>query len=297
MLISFALAISCSQQFQSNLPPVVYELPIVGGQREVVLGPKPAESMLLNGYYEKEVSAKHVATGDNTGGYVDSWVPGGTSEENLGYFDCSTRSDNLFGKPCMVVTTTAKWNQRIGKKQQQLKFQNYAKQQWWVAADGKILRNYSALQTPEGMQSGDCTYGKDSLQRRYTSAKGETTFGEIFPACGMEALNDQFKPMIVDGKMVLREKEFYVANPLTGGLDKYYVRSAGTFRGELMNATFKGRVFEINGPNKLTQKAFIDDSGDLVRVNLTDEKYFVISVVPSSHLDQYGHPIRRSGGG
>ncbi|HVT13936.1 MAG TPA: hypothetical protein VHE55_16860 [Fimbriimonadaceae bacterium] len=295
VLLSAALA--HAQTRYGDMPKIVYELPIIGGQREVVLGAKPSDFTLLNGYYEKEIGPKHIATGDNTGGYVDSWTPSGMVEDSLGYFDCSSRPGNIFNKPCIVITSTAKWNQKIGKKPQELKWQNFAKQQWWVSEDGKILRHYSTLQTPEGVQTGDCTYGKDSVQRRYTDIRGETSFGEIFPACGFDALNAQFTPMVVDGKVVLRDKDYCVVNPLTGGIDKYSVHSAGTFRGEYLGATFQGKLFEIDAPNHLTEKAFIDNGGDLVKVALSDEKFFVINVVPSDHLDQYGHPIRKSGGG
>ena len=283
-------------QLQNTVPKLKYEIPICGGQREIVMGVKPQEYALLNGYYVREIAAKHLATPGNTGGYVDSIVPGGTAEDNLGYFDCSTKADTLFEKPCFVVTTVAKWNQSYGKKPNTISWQDFSKQQWWVTADGTILRHYYTLQTPDGLQTGDCTYGKDSIQRRYTNAKGQTSFGEIFPACGMDALNAQFKPMIADGKVVLRDKDFCILNPITGGIEKFSAHSAGTFKGEFLNATFKGKVFEIDCPNNVFQKAFIDDSGDLVKVALSEEKYFVISVVPSSHLDENGHPIRKPGG-
>lgn len=296
MLITLSLAVALAAQTRTDLPKINFELPVVGGQREMILGPSVKEAALLNGYSEKEVGAKHLTTPDNTGGYTDSWIPGGMSEESLGYLDCGTRKDTIFNKDCLVITTTAKWNQKVGHKPHELKWQNVAKQQWWVLADGTILRQYSTLQTLEGTQVGDCTYGKDSIQRRYTDIHGQTSFGEIFPSCGMEALYAQFKPMVVDGKVVLREKEFSVLNPLTGGLDKYSVHVAGTFKGLFLNANFKGKLFDVEGPNHLFEKVFLDDTGDLVKVALNDEKFFVISVVPSSHLDEYGRPLPKSGG-
>jgi hypothetical protein len=174
--------------------------------------------------------------------------------------------------------------------------QHIAKQQWWVTPDGKILRHFATLKTPDGTQTGDCVYGKDSVQRRYTDVRGQTSFAEVFPSCGMDLLNAQFKPMVEDGKLLMRDKEFAILNPLTGGIDKYSLTSAGTFHGDFLFATFKGRLFDLWGPNKLREKIFLDDSGDLVKVALDEERYFVISVVPNSHLDQNGHPIHRPGG-
>jgi hypothetical protein len=298
MLTALALSVAILGQRQTlNVPKINYEIPVSGGQREIILGPKLAESAQLNGTYEREIAAKHLATPDNTGGYVDSMIPGGTAEDNLGFFECSTRADNIFGKDCMLITSTARWNQKIGKKPHEIKFQTYSKQQWWVLADGTILRHYYMLQTPDGTQSADCTYGKDSIQRRYTDAAGQITFGEIFPSCGMEALHAQFKPMLVDGKVVLREKKYTVLNPLTGGLEDYVVYPAGTFKGEWLSATFKGKLFNIDGPKHTSEKVFIDDTGDLVKVNLSEEKYFVIVTLPKSHADEFGHPVRKSGGG
>lgn len=298
-MITVAAALVCFAQGrpQTNLPKFAQEMPIVGGQREIILGPKPIEFTLLNGYLEREIAARKIATPDNTGGYVDSWAPGGTHEENLGFFDCSTRPDNIFSKECVLITTNARWNQKMGRKPNEINWQNVAKQQWWVLPDGKILRHYAMFQTPDGVQSADCVYGADSIQRRYTDNKGKTSFGEVFPSCGMDALHAQFKPMVENGKVILRDKDFYVCNPLTGGLDKYSVHSAGTFKGEFLHATFKGKLFDIDGPNRTKQKVFLDDSGDLVKVALDDERYFVISSVPKTHLDEYGVPIRKSGGG
>jgi len=298
MFTALALAAVCAQQGvdMNNLPKIDYETPIMGGQRELILGPKQEDSTLLNGYYDRDVAAHPLFTPDNTGGYVESWNPGGSVEDSLGYFDCATKTDSLFNQACLAITTTAKWNQTIGRKPHQIKFSDYAKEEWWVTADGKILREYAMLQTPQGTQTADCAYGKDSIQRRYTGLDGQTSFGEIFPVCGMDALNDRFKPMLADGKLLMREKVFNAIDPLTGGMEKYTVRTAGTFKGNWLFAWFEGRLFDIEGPNKLFEKVFLDNTGDLVKVALTDEKYFVINVIPSSHLDENGHPITKHGG-
>src|SRR3954469_20572636 len=118
MLTTLALtAILAGQTRTMNLPKIAFEQPVIGGQREILLGPKPIEFTLLNGYSVKEVNSKSLTTGSNTGGqYVDSWMPGGTQEDPLGYFDCITRADSLFDKPCIVITSTAKWNQKMGRK-------------------------------------------------------------------------------------------------------------------------------------------------------------------------------------
>ena len=68
-------------------------------------------------------------------------------------------------------------------------------------------------------------------------------------------------------------------------------------KGEFLSATFKGKLFDIEGPDRTRQKVFIDDTGDIVKVALDPERYFVISVLPSSHLDEYGRPVRKGGGG
>jgi hypothetical protein len=297
MLASLIATIALGQTRLSDLPKLVYDMPVLGGQREIVLGAKPYEFTLLNGYLEREVSARHLTTPSNTGdGYVDSWQPGGTHEESLGYFDCSTKPTTLFEKPCTIITTTAKWNQTIGRKPHEIKFQNLAKQQWWVSPDGVLMRHFSQLQNPNGVQTGDCTYGKDSIQRRYTGVDGKTVFGEIFPSCTMDEINARFKPMFENGKLILREKDFCVVDPLTGGVEKYHVRSSGRFKGNFLFATFQGQLFDIEGPNHFSQKVFLDDKGDLVKVQLDEERFFVISVVPTSHLDEYGRPVRSGGG-
>lgn len=294
--LALAICVGPAQVRTEGLPKFVYESPIIGGQREIILGPKPIGSVLLNGFLERDFTARHLANPSNTGGYVDSWIPGGTHEENLGYFDCVTRPSTLFDQPCVEITTTARWNQKIGKKPNQITVQNTAKQQYWISPAGRILRHYAEMQTPEGKQIGDCAYGKGSVQRRYTDVHGKTSFGELFPTCGMDGLNAQFTPMFADGKVLKRDKEFWIANPLTGGLDHYTVRVSGRFKGTMLNATFQGEMFDIDGPNSFHEQVLLDDKGDLVKVSLDDERYFVIGIVPPSHLDKDGHPIRGGGG-
>lgn len=300
MLSVIALATLATAQARQSvgLPKLAHQMPIIGGQREIILGPRPIEFTLLNGFLEREIAARKIATPQNTGGeYIDSWAPGGTHEENLGFFDCVTKEDELFNKPCVLITTNAKWNQKIGQRPNQVKWSNTAKQQWWISPEGKILRHYVSFTSPDGTQTADCVYGADSIQRRYTDVNNKTNFGEVFPACGMEALHAQFKPMMENGKLLMRDKEFFVANPLTGALDKYKVFASGTFKGIFLHATFKGRLFDIEGPNRSLQKVFLDDTGDLVKVQLDDERFFVISSLPKSHTDEFGHPLKKSGGG
>src|SRR4051812_1435075 len=119
-----ALALFAAAQLRTDLPQIVYELPVTGGQREIILGAKPVQSTVLNGYFERDFAPKNQATGDNTGGFVDSWIPGGTHEENLGNFDCSTVATTLFDKPCVLITSTAKWNQKMGRKPNEVSWQN-----------------------------------------------------------------------------------------------------------------------------------------------------------------------------
>jgi hypothetical protein len=276
------------------------QMPVIGGQREVILGPKPIELAMFRGFLEREIAPSKLATPDNTGGYVDSWMPGGTHEESLGAFECSTREDRIFNQDCSVITSTATWYQKIGSRKNptnEVNWENTAKEQIWVTPDGKILRHYLSFTTPRGTQTGDCVYSADSIERRFTDEHNKTSFGELFPSCGMEALNARFKPMIVDGKVVLREKEYFVANPLSGAIDKYTARIGGKFKGEYLHATFRGTLVDIEGPNRSKQQIYLDDTGDLIKLTLDSERYFVISSVPKTHRDESGVPIRRSGGG
>lgn len=294
MLLVAIASLAIGQTRTMSMPQIEYITPIFGGQREVVLGAKPYEITLLGGFYEKDYTGGSINHGQDTQGqYVDSFIPGGIVTKSLGYLDWSTRDDKLLDTPCVTVSSSGKWQQTIGKKPNEQSWANTGKIQYWIGNDGKILRQYAQLQTPAGSQSGDLTFGPDSIQRRYTGTDGKTSFGEIFPSCGMQALNDQFKPMIVDGKVVLRDKDFFRCDPLTGGVQKYSAHISGKFTGTYLDAGFRGTTVVIVDPSGKTQTAFISDDGDLVKVKLDDDRFFVINTVPKSRLDEYGRPIHK----
>jgi hypothetical protein len=274
------------------MPQIEYKMPILGGQREIAVGPKLYEFTLLGGYYERDYAATTIPPGpDTAGGYVDSMAPGGIVTKSLGSLDWSTKEDKLIDQNCIVITSTGRWNQSVGKKPNEVRWTNEAKQQYWLTPDGKIIRQYFQLTTPQGTQSADLTYGTDSIQRRYTNLQGKTSFGEIFPVCGMDALHEQFRPMLAHGKVLARDKEFYRCNPLTGGLEKCEAHISGKFQGKYLGAGFRGTTVDIVGPAKDKQTAFVSDDDDLVQVKIDQDRFFVINVVPKSRLDEFHRPI------
>ncbi len=297
MLATLALAGAMlgSQTVIQGFPKVAYEIPIAGGQREMALGIRHQSETLLNYFYEKEVNAQYIPNGINDGQPHETIQPQNWVEKNLGYMRWSVRPDDIFNQKANLLTTESLVRQRVGPKDHQYQITSMAKTQWWISDKGKILRQYYQLQSPMGDLRCNATYGTDSVEVSRETPQG-TKFLTMFPSGGMEALDAQFTPMLAGGKVLLPEKKFQVLNLQTGSVDDYEAKISGKFNCQYMNVWFKGQCVDITGPGKLTEKAYLSDEGDLVKVEFSEEKYWVIQSLPSSKLDKNGLPIRGSGG-
>ncbi len=296
MMVAIALlAIAKTQDPRiEGFPKLKLEIPTSGGQREIVLGVQMHGQSQLAYFYEHEVLASY-ATKNNTGGaWVPSVIPGGYIDKGLGYMNYAVHNTDLFNKPCKSLSTESVARTEIDVNKLKTKFECSSRMQYWIDADGNIIRQFYRLQTPASISSGDALFKKDSIELNVT-INGKTSYRELFPANGIEPLNAQFKPMIVDGKVVMPTKDYEVLNPITGTCDKYKATVGGHFHSNFMNMWFKGWHIEIESADKLTQTAFVSEEGDLIKVGLPNEKQWIISAVPDSRMTATGQVIRGTG--
>lgn len=294
MLRAIALLIAAPPLTQ-GLPKVAYEIPVTGGQREIVLGVKPVRETFLNYFYEKQIDASFAPNLNSNGQWVDSVRPGGWDVRNLGWMRWSVRNAELFNKPCKTIASDSLVRQTFKGRRNDIKVENLARQQWWVSDEGRILRHYYRLQTPEGVWVGDAVYGPESIEVNQTTPRGPS-FKTFFPSCGMDALQEQFKPMLAGEEVLKAVKSYPVFNPITGVIENYEAKVSGTFHSQYMRVWFKGRHVEIKGPNKFWLRAYVTKEGDMIKVDFENEKSWVISSLPDSKLDKDGRAITTKDG-
>jgi hypothetical protein len=296
MLAAIAASLLLTQRGQLQpLPKIVYEIPVPGGQREIVLGVQDYRETFLSYFYEKEIDASYAPSGNTGGAWVDSVRPGGWDVKNLGYMRWSVKNGELFSKQCKTISSESLVRQTVKTVKHDLKFENFARHQWWVEPYGKILRHYYRLQTPEGLFIGDAVYGKEEIEVNLTTPKG-TSYRTMFPAGGMEPLHNMFKPMLRGEEVLMREKKFSIFNPITSQVEEYTATIGGVFNSQYMTAWFKGHHVEITGPNKFWERAFVTKDGDLIKVEFTNDRSWLISSVPDSKIGPDGKVITKKEG-
>jgi hypothetical protein len=189
---------------------------------------------------------------------------------------------SIEGKPCLLLQTDGFLHQEIETQHRRtLNVKNTANRAYWVdETTGKILKETSFISTQSGNYSMEAIYGEEEYELTMKTPKGETK-GAVTPGMGMDKLQALFSPMIVEGKVVLKEKEFARLDPLTGGPIKFTARIAGKFSGRLDDSKriYEGHTIDIKGGGR-SEKAFVSHSGLLMKVELPQERYLHLEMSP-----------------
>jgi hypothetical protein len=263
-------ALACATLAQQNIPSATKATlnmyAYMPGQREIVLGVTPYRDTQMQLIYQIDKEPRF-GGGDVT--------PGGLFEKALGWVRWSVKADTWAGKPCKVLRCEGETTEELSKT---MKVTVRDTKQWWVDDENHILRQYEQQIRPFFTRTANCVYQKDSIDITVSDEKGRRQTS-MFPNCEMDEIHAQFKPMWVDGKVVLEKKEFYVLNPFEGTFETYSVRLAGWAGGTYFAMKFSGKAFEIAGP-RLTQTAGISEEGDLIHVQLPKDRFIVMQQIP-----------------
>ncbi len=176
------------------LPQAQYRPAIIGGQREVVLGPQLQYETTMQIDYDKYVDA---VVGDH---YVS---PAGSANYSEGFIRWSVKDDSLFNSPCRLLKMdclTKGVNHYVTKK---IEYSSSNSTSWWITPEGKLLRQSVRLIDPTGQKSAECVYWSDHIEVSIVDAKGRRAF-TVFPNVDLSLVDAQFKPMVVDNTVVLR---------------------------------------------------------------------------------------------
>lgn len=272
-----ALAAFVLAQQGRQLENLKFDMPdaIFPGQREVVLGPLPYKEMQMSIIYSKEKDASFDMKGIN---------PPAWTEFPEGFIKWSVKPDTFAEKPCMVVRLEGVYlpNYRFkfkgGTREVRQTLDIRGVSQWWVAPDGTILRQFEQRTDSRGVRTANCTYLPDEISVQADNF-GKRSAMSLFPA-DMDKLQLQFKPMIVDGKVVMRDKEYLVYDPFTSGFVKRSAHVSSAFRGNFLQLPFEGMSVDFEGLIKGKLKAYISKEGDLVKMDLPNDLFIILSTIP-----------------
>lgn len=247
---------------------------VMPGQREIVLGPVPYRDTVMSMIYSKD----HPATYDMKGVNPPSWT-----EYPIGHLRWSVREDTFGDQPCMAIREEGVYypelhfRSRNGLAKTNITLEIKGTRTWWVSKSGKILREYEQRFDRRGIRTATCTYNADSIDMMVDEF-GKRRIATLFPA-DMEALHRQFQPMIVDNKVVLREKSYVVYNPFTGGYESYTARVVGTFSGNYGALAYQGNHVNIEGKDS-TVKVYVSKENDVAKIDLPKDCYVVLQATP-----------------
>jgi hypothetical protein len=239
------------------------------GQREMILGITGNYALTtMQVIHQTDMPPAFPAGGGRVEG-------GGLFEEALGNVHWSIKEDTFGGKKVHELICDGNLTERLTKTMQVSMADSTT---FWVDDDGHIVRQYNKQIRPFATRVANCVYQKDSIDVSVEDEHGRRATS-VFPNFDMSMLHDQFKPMIVDGKVVLEEKTFEVFDPFKMSFDKYAVRLSGSAAGTYFGMKFEGKAFEIVGPHS-TVTAAVSKEGDLIKVDMPKDRFIVMQSIP-----------------
>src|SRR5438105_1594329 len=180
-----------------------YKLPVLGGQREIIMGPLPIPTQ-YEGYFINKVVAGPRGNADLPPNPVN-WI-----ENRVGYMSWSVAPYPFQNKQALLVQTDGTYKQVLKDAYYgTLNLVNKMKRSFWIGPDGKLLQENTVIELASGVWSMQAIFNKDGyevyLRNPYKGEK-KSTINVPFDESWFDAM---FAPKVRDGKMILQEKEFY----------------------------------------------------------------------------------------
>ncbi len=254
MLALLALAVSTPQV-------------ILGGHKQMIYGLKPEATVILSYYIW--IEEKPNEYGSSTNVYA----------QRLGFTGCRVKQ-SIFNNQVVHYFETDGRTKRDHKKEQDIGIA--ASEQTWIdPANGQILRQVFLVDMPKtGARVVEAIYGTKTVELSINELGKERNL-TLYPEGGCQPFFERFKPMIVDGKTVMKEKKFAVLDPYTLSYVEGTATIGSRFEGSILLTKMRGNLFNfvIGGQR---QRAYITDKLDLVKVDITEETYFQIDSLPVS---------------
>jgi hypothetical protein len=198
----------------------------------------------------------------------------------MGYVRWSVTDGSLFDQPCRILKMDGTTKGSFTFKTRRVEYATRNTTTYWITKEGKLLRQSVHLSDPTETKVSECVFGADHIDVSVSDHKGRRSF-TVYPSVDLSLVDLQFKPMIVDNKVVLSRKEYLVFEPFNQEFVKYKATAVGTFRGTWLATKFEGSHIDIEGP-KGKIAAFVSKEGDLVEADLTATQSLVLDRLPDS---------------
>lgn len=252
------------------------QFPVFAGAQEFAMGIKRQQSRTL-GMFVNQLES---------GVYGDK-VPINYNDVRIGFTMWSV-SPGVFGSSsCMAISCDASRNQAWEYRKTIYGLKHKGSRTWYVDDNGKLLGETCDLEMATGHWTLDVVYGAEEYTVTASSPDKPKRTLTVTPGCTMEALTiAPFKPMLKpdplgkESEILMKEKEFYLLDPVSAAPVKYVARVSGTFSGEIFDRKWTGREVEIVGGSE-KQTAWITHDGTWLKAVLaTAGTYLVLDQKP-----------------
>jgi len=238
--------------------------PVLGGQKQIILGLEAAPPLVLSYFTWRR--SKPNEFGSSTNEYT----------QRMGYLSAAVKSD--------VMNNSRVWRfEAEGHTKDPLKESDLgvaATETTWVAKDGHILRQVFEVQTPKGVaRTVEAIYGTKTVELTITE-NGQERTATLYPTEGCQSFFDRFKPMVVDGKVVLKDKKFSILDPQTLGIVSCSATVGGRFNGKILLEPAKGTTYDITLGGK-RQHVYLDERNHLLQIDITEDTFFQVDALPT----------------
>lgn len=240
---------------------------ILGGQKQVIYGLKPDPPLVMSYYIW--IEDKPNEYGSSTNVY----------SQRLGYTASRVKHD-VFNNQRVFYFETDGRTKRDHKKEFDSGV-SASERAWIDPENGHILRQIFTVEMPKtGERTVEAIYGTKTVEL-FIKENGKESQMTLYPEGGCQPFFDRFKPMVVDGKVVTREKSFLVLDPYNLSFVKASALVGSRFDGTILLKRMKGNLYHLT-VNGHKQRVYITDQNDLVKVDVTDATYFQVDSLPAS---------------
>lgn len=288
MIAVLATALLIGQTGRQSPYQFAIEEPALAGQREMVFGVTPHDLETVGFYHQMSsaVRADIQERGSYDQGTKIREIAGSgfTEEERVGSTSWSVKPTVIGDKVGRMLETEGFRNVRGAVKvtsatSAKLDYRTFQRRTYFVDPKGQIIFEHAVAENPKvGHVEMHAEYGKDSYDLTLTTPQG-TTRRTISPGCGMEGLNALFTPMLKGTDVLVKQKEFWVLDPYTGGPQKFTATVSGRFTGKFYEKSWDGRTIDIVGKD-FFQRIYVSYEGLLMRVEQSNGYYLHIEQDP-----------------
>ncbi len=223
------------------LPPFAFALLT---WRESIVGLAPTESVQMDIRRTWDVMPV-TSTGSNLG----NTLGGGVESETLGFVRWRLRDESLFNRPLRLLRSEA-YDKRAATK---------VVEEVWADADGAIVRQREERTDRNGRRTGDAIFFPDRIDLTRVDERGGSSFAEMHPGDGMEAVQARFRPLSGEAKSFVR------LDAVRGSFVRVDVRRVGHFRGSWGGDGYDGPAYRFTIDGK-EQTVMMTVQNEIVQV-------------------------------